>query len=491
MPRLEHVTVLAHPREDVFAWFERPGALVRLTAPFAGSVLLEPTDGVRDGSAARLGVGPPGVIGAAVGALARAVPWPAVVPARLRRPEVTWEARHDGYDPPHAFRDTMVRGPFARWEHEHRFADAPDGGTVMTDVVEYELPGARTSPAPVREAAERTVGRALERTFAYRAAQVRGDLDHHAARAAAGTRTVAVAGASGLIGRQLCALLTGGGHRVLRLVRRPARTPDEIAWDPRSGRLDVAALRAVDVVVNLAGRSIGGRLTPEAKREVLRSRVDTTTVLARALRDLAADGRPRALLNASGIGVYGTRPHGDDPDPAPLDEDAPSGDGFLAAVCRAWEAATVPAADAGVRVVLVRTGLVQTPEEGPLARVLPLYAVGLGGPLDRTQWQSWISVDDVAAVYAHAAVDDRLVGPLNAVAPHPVTGAEYARTLGRVLRRPALVPVPRLGPRLVVGAEGAAELAYASQRVGSARLEASGFRFRHPTLEEALAHVLP
>lgn len=491
MAVFEHTTVLPHPREQVFAWFERPGALVRLSPPFGGSVLAEPSDGIRDGSVARLGITAPGVFGAGLGALARAVPWPDVVPARLRRPELDWTARHDRYDPPRMFRDTMVRGPLGRWVHTHRFADSPDGGTVMTDHVAYGVPGEKLLPARAAGVAAGAVRPALERIFAYRAAQLRADLRFHAAHAAAGTRTVAVAGASGLIGRQLCALLGGGGHRVLRLVRRRAAAPDEVAWDPAAGALDVEALRDVDAVVNLGGRFIGGRFTPEVKAEILRSRVDTTGVLARALAALAADGRPRAFVCASGIGYYGPRPHGNQADPAPLSEDAPSGAGFLAAVCRAWEGATAPAADAGVRVVSVRTGLVQTPEEGPLARLLPLFAVGLGGPLDPEQWQSWISVDDIAAVYAHAALDDRLRGPVNAVGPEPVRGREYARTVGRVLHRPAALPVPRFGPRLVVGREGAAELAYASQRVCAGKLEAAGFRFRHRTLEAALRHVLP
>lgn len=474
--------MLTHPRDRVFAWFERPGALVRLTAPFAGSVLAEPTDGIRDGSVARLGIGPPGVLGVGLRALAGAVPWPAVVPGWLRRAEVEWVARHDGYDPPRQFRDTMVRGPLRRWVHTHSLAEA-DGGTVMTDHVDYAL------PRWLHPGSARAVDRALEATFAHRAAQLQDDLDFHAAHPT-GARTVAVAGASGLIGRQLCALLTGGGHRVLRLVRREASAPDEIAWDPSAGRLDPSTLRDVDVVVNLAGRTIGGRFTTAHKAQIRDSRVRSTALLARTLAGLD-DGRRRALVSASAIGYYGARPHDREPDPAPLGEDAPPGSDFLADVCRAWEDATRLAADAGVRVVVVRTGLVQSPVQGPLARLLPLYAVGLGGPLDPDQWMSWISLDDVVAIYGHAVLDDRLAGPVNAVAPHPVRGAEYARTLGRVLHRPAALRVPRIGPWLVVGREGARELAYASQRVSPDALVAAGHRFRHPTLAAALRHVLP
>ncbi|MHB1064481.1 MAG: TIGR01777 family oxidoreductase [Georgenia sp.] len=491
MAHFVHTTALPYPREQVFAWFERPGALVRLSPPFGGSVLAEPDDGIRDGSTARLGIGGPGVLGVGLGALARAVPWPGIVPDRLRRPEVTWTARHDGYDPPRSFRDTMVTGPLRSWVHTHLFDDDGAGGTVMTDRVEFEVPGERRLPGGAGDVVARALLPTLRRTFEYRAEQIRGDLDLHAAHAGAGPRTVAVTGASGLIGTQVCALLTGGGHRVLRLVRHAPRHPGEVSWDPAAGRLDPEALRDVDAVVHLAGRTIGGHFTPRAKEEILASRVTGTLLLARTLARLADDGRPRALVSASAIGYYGAQPHGADPDPAPLSEATPPGTGFLAEVCRAWEGATDPAADAGVRVVRVRTGLVQTPVGGPLARLLPLYAVGLGGPLARDAWQSWISIDDVVSVYLHAVLDDDLAGPLNAVGPEPVTGAEYARTLGQVLHRPAAIPVPKFGPPLVVGAEGATELAYASQRVAADRLLASGYRFRHPTLRAALTHVLP
>ncbi|WP_447925210.1 TIGR01777 family oxidoreductase [Georgenia muralis] len=482
MAHIEHSTALPYPRERVFAWFERPGALVRLTPPFAGSVLSEPDDGLRDGSEARLAVGAPGVLGTGLGALAAALPLPSALPGWLRRGQVESTGRHDSYDPPRGFRVTTT-GPFGRIVHEHRFVESDGGGTVLHESVDVVAPRESDLVAG-------TLVPTLRRVLEYRAVQLRDDLAFYAAHADAGPRTIAVAGASGLIGTQLCALLSVGGHRVLRLVRRPAETSDEISWDPAAGRLDPEALRDVDAVVNLAGRSIGGRFTAAAKDEILTSRAEGTLLIARALADLAGDGRRRAFVCASGIGYYGTDPHGDGDD-APLTEDSPSGAGFLALVCREWEGATEPAEKAGVRVVNVRTGLVQSPAEGSLSRLLPLFAVGLGGPLDREQWQSWISVDDVVSVYAHAVLTDDLAGPLNAVGPEPVRGAEYARTLGKVLRRPALVPVPSFGPRLVVGSEGAQELAYASQRVSSDRLEASGYTFRHRTLGAALRHVLP
>jgi uncharacterized protein (TIGR01777 family) len=312
-----------------------------------------------------------------------------------------------------------------------------------------------------------------------------------------------------MIGSQLRALLEGGGHRVLPLVRRPPAAPDEVFWDPATGTLDPEDLMACDAIVNLAGSTIGRRFSPAVKEDILRSRLSGTDLLARTAARLAGDGPVPTFVCASGVGYYGAHPHRG-PAPQPLREDAPAGNDFLAAVCSAWEAATAPAARAGVRTVQMRTGLVQSPAAGILAEILPLYAAGVGGPVrlpgtGEDPWQSWISIDDTVGAYAHAVLGGptaengpaeggeagALEGPVNLVGPEPVPGSVYARTLGRVLHRPAAVPVPAAGPRLLLGREGAAELAFSSQRVSSSKLEASGYVFRHRRLEDALRHVLP
>lgn len=325
----------------------------------------------------------------------------------------------------------------------------------------------------------------LRRNFAFRARQLGDDLDFHAGHAGPRLR-IAISGASGLIGAQLCALLSTGGHDVLRLVRRLAVTEDEITWDPCNGKIDREALRATDVVIHLAGEPIGGRFTASNKSAILESRVHSTTLLAETLAELVGGGGPSTFVCASAIGFYGA-----DRGQELLDETSDGGGGFLAEVCRSWEAATTVASQAGIRVVNVRTGVVQTPSGGALAKVLPLFRCGVGGRLGSgTQWLSWISIDDIVGLFAHAALTPTVSGPLDGVAPLPVTAAEYAKVLGRVLHRPSFLPVPSFGPKLLLGGEGAEELALASQRVDATKAVASGYEFRHPTLEVALRHVL-
>lgn len=493
MAIFEYTTHLPYPRETVFRWFERPGALPRLSAPFAGTVRQEPDKGLAVGSRAVIDVAAPGTWGtslaAAVGAGAQALG----LPGRVRA-GIPWHAKHIALNPGHDFTDIMESGPLARWEHQHFFADdsnAPHPGTVMRDVVEFELPLVGRLPgSKAHKLAERAFKHELVQVFRYRERMLRADLAFHASHASK-PLTIAVAGASGMIGTQLCALLGGGGHRIKRLVRdrRAAIGEDTVFWAPEYAVLDPEELRDVDAVVNLAGHTIGGRFTAGTKEEIRASRVLGTGLLARALASLATDGKQRSLIVASGIGIYGAKPHAGGP-AVPLAEDAAPGTDFLAGVCTAWEDACSPARQAGVRVVNVRTGLVQSPATGALQRLLPLYALGLGGPLGTEAWQSWISVDDVVGIYAHALLTEGLAGPVNAVAPHPVQAKEYAEVLGKVVRRPARVPVPAFGPRLLLGKQGARELAFADQRVSSRKIEDSGYVFRHADLESALRHVL-
>lgn len=521
MPVFEHRTHLPFPRPEVFDWFTRPGALVRLTPPFGGSVRREPSNGIRPGSTAVLGIGAPGSLGlglgSAAGFLAGQLPF---ARPHWAAPELPWHARHTELVPGERFQDVMDSGPLAAWRHDHIFADAviaagtpghvQPAAATMTDRVDYELPAGQRL-GRLAQWPQRRVEAELERIMAYRRRQLLGDLEFHArhGRLSPPERhdrrahlTVAVSGAHGLIGTQLCALLTGAGHTVLRLVR-PGSTAahgvgtseHHIAWDPARGTVDRQALGRADVVVNLAGESIGGRFTERHRQAVRDSRVRGTLLLARTLAELAGDGRQRALINASAIGYYGAQASaGTRSEAAWLDESAPAGEDFLARVCRETEAATGAAEAAGVRVVRVRTGLVLSPAGGMLQQMLPLFLLGVGGPLgvqgDRDPWVSWIGVDDVAALFAHAVQSPELTGPVNAVAPQPVRAKEFAWVLGRVLRRPAVVPVPGVGPRLLLGKEGAALMVEASQRVSAEKALASGYRFRDQTLETALRHVL-
>lgn len=298
---------------------------------------------------------------------------------------------------------------------------------------------------------------------------------------------VAVTGSTGLVGGALAPRLAAGGHRVVRLVRSTttALLPGEraVSWDPDAGAIDSTGLVGVDAVVHLAGESIAsGRWTEARKRRIRASRVGSTRLLAEALARLARP--PRVLVAASATGYYGDR--GD----LVLREDSAPGSGFLAGVCREWEAAAEPAARRGIRVVHLRIGLVLSRDGGALAALLTPFRLGAGGPVGSgAQWWSWITLDDLLGAILHALATEPLAGPVNAVAPNPVTNREFAKTLGRVLRRPALLPLPAFAARLVLG-EMAGALLLASARVVPARLQATGYAFREPALEGALRREL-
>jgi uncharacterized protein (TIGR01777 family) len=294
---------------------------------------------------------------------------------------------------------------------------------------------------------------------------------------------IAITGATGFIGSVLVDELRAGGHTVRRLVRTERqRRPGDGLWHPASGRLDPHVLEGVDAVVHLAGEPIAQRWTRAAKQRIRESRVRGTDLLARTIASMARP--PRALISGSAMGIYGDR--GDEE----LDETSVVGRGFLAEVAAQWEAATEPAARAGVRVATMRTGLVLSPRGGALAKLLLPFRLGLGGRVGSgRQWVSWIALDDAVGGILHALGEETLSGPVNLAAPAPATNAELTETLARVLRRPAIVPVPAFAMRLAFGEMGDATL-LASQRMRPRRLLESGFRFRYPTLESALRHEL-
>lgn len=295
---------------------------------------------------------------------------------------------------------------------------------------------------------------------------------------------ILISGATGLVGRAASQALTDGGHTVVPLVRSGGATPpDAIPWDPAGGKLDGAALEGIDGVVHLAGESIaGGRWTPARKARIRDSRVAGTRLLSETLARLAR--RPAFFISASAIGFYGNR--GDEE----LGEDAPSGTGFLAEVCREWEGATRPAADAGIRVVNLRIGMVLARDGGALDKMLPPFRLGLGGPLgDGAMWMSWIHLHDLVAAIRFCADTPELSGPVNALAPNPVRNRDFTRALGHALGRPALLPAPAFALRLALG-EMADELLLASTRAVPTRLRNAGFSFAYPEVGPALDHLL-
>ena len=294
---------------------------------------------------------------------------------------------------------------------------------------------------------------------------------------------VLISGSKGLIGAALSGLLEEKGHHCIRLVR--SRDPlggGQISWDPASGRIDKGALEGLDAAVHLAGESIAARWTEAKKARIRDSRITGTRLLATALAGVSSP--PRVLVCASAVGYYGDG--GDEI----LREDSPKGRGFLSDVCREWEEAAAAASGRGIRVVHLRFGPVLAASGGALGRMLAPFKAGLGGRIGSgRQWMSWISVDDAAGAAHHALITASLRGPVNAVSPGPVTNAGFASTLARVLRRPALLPLPAFAARLALG-EMADELLLRGQRVEPAKLLATGYSFRHPDLEEALRDLL-
>jgi uncharacterized protein (TIGR01777 family) len=289
---------------------------------------------------------------------------------------------------------------------------------------------------------------------------------------------IAVTGASGLIGSALVPRLRASGHDVHRLVRRAATAPDEIRWDPAAGTVDLEALAGIDGVVHLAGAGVGDhRWTDDYKREILESRTRGTDTIVRAMLQL--EPRPRVLVSGSAIGWYGET--GD----REVDETAPAGAGFLADVVRAWEAATAPAAEAGIRVVHARTGLVVARGGGAWARLFPLFRMGVGGKLGSgRQYWSWISLRDEVAALEFCLTDERIVGAVNLTGPTPVTNAEVTSAMGRVMGRPTLLPVPSIALKVALG-EFSTEV-LGSARVLPAALQSAGFTWADPTVEAAI-----
>ncbi|HEX9191737.1 MAG TPA: TIGR01777 family oxidoreductase [Candidatus Deferrimicrobiaceae bacterium] len=295
---------------------------------------------------------------------------------------------------------------------------------------------------------------------------------------------VAVSGSGGLIGSAVVPALAGAGHEIIRLVRRDPVPGDKgVRWDPEKGMVDAVSLEGLDAFVHLAGENIAaGRWTPARKAAIRDSRVKGTRLLCDALAGLSK--RPKTLVCASAIGYYGDRWEDT------LTEESPAGTGFLPEICREWEAAAEPAAQKGIRVVHLRIGVVLTPAGGALARMLPLFRSGLGGTLGSgRQYVSWVALDDLPGIVLHALTREELVGPLNAVAPRPVTNRELTEALGKILSRPTLFPVPALALRLAFG-EMADALLLASARAVPRRLEETGYRFRFPELWAALRHLL-
>jgi len=443
-------TRIARPAADVYAWHCRPGAFARLQPPWEHVILPHGHPGVTEGSRV-------------------------TVQARVGPLTSTWVVEHRDVVPGRQFCDVQLRGPFAHWVHTHRFEPVDDTGCELVDEIAYRLP----LGAAGRAVAGAWTERKLRRLFAYRHAVTKADLEMTPAK----PMVVLLAGASGLLGTALVPLLQTQGHEVRRLVRRKPRTADEVFWDPERGRLDPALLAGVDAIVNLAGANIAGGRWTKARRELLRSsRVSATRTLLQAVASQTE--RPRVFINASATGWYG------DGDDEWLDESSPTRGGFLAELCQAWEHEASAADALGLRTVVLRLGVVLSPAGGALAKMLPAFRAGVAGRLGSgRQWFSWIALDDVLGIIAAALQNDSWRGVYNAVAPGPVRNMEFTATLARVLRRPAVLPVPAALLRLLFGAM-ADETLLSGVRLRPQRLIGAGHEFRWPALEPALRHTL-
>ena len=425
---------LPFDRDTVWRWHTRPGAVTRLTPGFLPMRVQSEAASIRNGTTVfRLPAGQ------------------------------QWVARHcaDGYIAGGQFTDVAANQPLRAatgWRHVHRFEDVGEG-TLLIDDVTVHIPEALLRPA-----------------WAYRQRQLVEDLRFIASLPDTAPKTVAMTGSSGLVGTHLRAQLTTAGHTVIPLVRGSAG-PGERHWDMDDPAPDL--LRGVDGVIHLAGETIMGRFTEEKKRKIRDSRVEPTRKLAR----LAADSGVDVFVGASAVGYYGT-----DAGSVPRTETDGPGEGFLAEVCNAWEEA---ARVEGLRSVHIRTGLALSSAGGLLPVLKASVNAGLSARFGRGDfWMSWVALDDLTDFYVRALIDDTVSGPVNATAPEPVTNAEMSSTLAHLLRRPDVFSIPTFGPKLLLGEEGAHELALADQRALPTVAAERGWRLRYPTLEAALRHEL-
>ena len=455
MPLYTRSGTLDSSLEDVARWHFQSSALLRLVPAWAGVEVLEIPPRLEDG---------------------------AIVTLRVPVPPIgrkKWVSRIEEVNPGVSFVDDQVSGPFKMWRHEHRLSQNDSGLCRLTDSLEFELP----HPPPISNIGERIVERALVKTFSWRHRRTGQDV---ARLRETGwiQKKVLLTGASGLVGSSLRTLLQVAGCEVVRLVRR---TPDpekgEFFWDPARGEIDLSAFEGVGAVVNLSGAGIADkRWTAERKKVIRQSRVDSTSLLANSIAKLS--GEKPAFICASATGLYGDRPEGR------CNESTSPGHSFLASTCVDWEAAAVPALEAGARVANLRIGVVVAYAGGAVAKLRRPVSLGLAGPVGNgRQGMSWIALDDLVGVIAHAIVDDRYSGPINCVAPDVVDNRGFMKAMGRVLRRPTVAPLPAFVARTLFGQMGEEALLQGVFAVPE-KLESLGFRFDFPELEDALRFEL-
>ncbi len=441
---------------ELEAWHHAPGAFQRLTPPWERMRIVEEPAEIADGTRA-------------------------VIEMKAGPVWTKWVAEHQDCLPGESFTDIQIKGPFAHWKHVHQFKSFSNDVSILTDEIEYRLPMrflGNSFGGPF-------VGPKLERTFCYRHAVTTMDLERLVDEPPGDGKplTVLVTGATGMVGTALEAFLRMRGHEVRRVTRNPKKASD-VRWDIRKGEMDLSPAEKIDAVVHLAGENIaGGRWSAERKKRILESRRLGTRLLCQKLASL--ERPPRVLVSVSGANYYeqGTTTF--------QDESAPRGSGFLSDVCEVWEQETARAENAGIRVVRMRLGVIISPSGGALSKMLPTFQLGVAGRLGSgNQRMAWIALDDVIDIMHRAIQDERYQGALNAVAPQSPSNREFTKTLGQVLRRPTVIPVPAAALRLVLGKEMANETLLADLAIAPGKLESLGYPFRFPEIGSALKFML-
>ena len=455
---------LACSQQDLFQYHARPGALNRLIPPWERVQIEQRSDSLEVGSEVVLRNSIFGI-------------------------PVRWRARHTGLDEPRSFQDIQLSGPFKTWQHDHLFETVNSAQSRLTDRVHFEMKFGSLGRIGLP-----VVRSKLSAMFRYRHRTTQADLelqDYLSGYCSTGPLKIGVTGSNGMIGRRLVDLISVLGHHAIRIIRpdstvQSATFPlssSQVLWDRKKGFSDSKQVEGLDAVIHLAGKGIASvRWTDTNKKAIRDSRVEGTSALVRDLSKLRTP--PAAFVSASGVGVYGDR--GD----RILDESISFGIGFLADLARDWEAAAGEFAKTGNRVAVGRLGIALHPLDGALSKLLTPFCLGVGGRIGSgRQYWGWIDIDDAAAAFLTLALNPSCEGPYNLVAPEQVTNQTFAKTLGKVLRRPSLVPAPAIAMRFLLG-EMADSMLLASTRASSKRLQELAFPFRNPSLEGCLRHVL-
>lgn len=458
MTEFIHETLTETPKETVFDWHERRGAFHRLTPPWEMVLEKRADDDIP-------AVGSERIMKFVMG------------PAKM-----TWHAKHTIYDPPNSFGETMLKGPFWKWDHEHIFEE-DDGVTKVTDKVSYKVPFGVLGEFVDKLLGGRLVTKRIDRMFKAREIRLQRDLSQHEKYRSIPRKKILIAGSSGLIGTQLVAFLDTGGHDVYRLVRRRAEREDEIEWDPKNEIINPEEIEGFDAIIHLGGEGIGDkRWSKKRKEEILTSRTGSTAFLAKTISDLKS--KPEVFMLASAVGYYG---HSDREN---LTEDSELGVGYLSDVCSAWEKSAQAVVDCGVRTIWLRTGIVLSGIGGALGKMLFPFKMNAGGPIaSGKQWMPWISMDDQIYAMHELLLNTEASGPYNLTAPNPVSQKEFAKTLGHVINRLAIAPLPSFVVRILFGKMGV-DLLTKGQHVVPHRLEEIGYEFTHKDLESALRDTL-